>query len=106
VAVDDIRFLRAFVLRQRGRVVAVRFEQVDVEEIGAVLVAAAVGQREDVLLDVGRVVRLAKALAVAPAESGIAPVGGVGGRGQQRERRQRGGMEWFRRHGRSWAVVG
>ncbi|MPN51322.1 hypothetical protein SDC9_198965 [bioreactor metagenome] len=60
------------------RILVVGEQHVDVEEVAAVLVAADVAEVEDVLLDVVLVERLAELGAVAPADVGVAPVGGAG----------------------------
>ncbi|MNT22857.1 hypothetical protein D3C72_1582560 [compost metagenome] len=80
VAVHEVRFLRARRLAERARVLAVGHEEIEVDEIAAVFVAAGVRDGEDVFLDVVRIERLAVVVAGAPAQRGIAPFGSLGGR--------------------------
>ena len=78
VAVDQVGFLRARRLRQRSRVLLVRHEEIEIEEIGAEAVAAHVCQGDDVLADVLVVERLGELGAVAVADRRVAEGGGVG----------------------------
>ena len=75
MAVDHIGFLRM-------AVGAVGVEQVDVEEVRAVLVAVGIGEVEDVLADVPAVEGLLELGAVAVAEGSISPFDGMGERGK------------------------
>ena len=62
---------------------AAGIEQVDAEEVGAVLVAADVAQVQDVLRHILRVVRLGVLVAEAIGQRGLAPVGSLGAEGDR-----------------------
>ena len=83
----DIRTVeKAKFLADSGFSQLVLARELTVEEIAAVLVAAGVGELQDVLLDVLGVVGLAEVGTVAVADEGVAPGRGLahGGYGQQR----------------------
>ena len=101
VAVHQVGLLRAGRLAERAGILAVGDEEIEVDEVAAVFVAAGVRDGKDVFLDVVRVERLAVVIACAPAQRGIAPFGGLGSRahaegGSEAEQQTRYGFWHFR----------
>nr|GEU28343.1 two-component sensor protein histidine protein kinase, putative [Tanacetum cinerariifolium] len=81
VAVHGIRFVGAAVGTGRRRIEFGRHQQIDADEVLAVLVARDVAEVDDVLGDVVVVERFGELGAVTVAQRRVAPVGGVGGAG-------------------------
>ena len=80
VAVGQVG-LRGSGLAVVGRIVAIRLEQVQVEEVLSIGVAAGMGEADDMLLDVFVVGRFGEFGAETVADGGIAPGGGSRGGG-------------------------
>ena len=89
VPVGDVDLLRAARGRAVRRVVRVRHQDVDVQEVAAEGVAVRGGELDDVLDDVVVDRRVVDVVAVAVADEHVGPVGG-GSRGGAREEEERG----------------
>jgi len=77
VAIDDVRFLSAVGRASAAWVLRIRQEEINIEEVAAVLEATGVGQREDVLSDVIPDEGFGEVVACAVAQAGFAPLGGL-----------------------------